>query len=134
MISTELLKAYQQTRYVVHMPNIVIRIGQLSFELDRLLEKTCSSSWAFITAHNPFSKELSDDENNKRHIELRNAVSTFTCYEGEGIGEDKIWKSEKSLLVLGISKESAFKIGNQFDQNAIVFGTIGTPPELILLR
>ncbi len=77
---------------------------------------------------------LSDDENEKRHSELVSAVAVYRYYEGEGVGEDKTWKPEKSLLILSITKKDAIEIGKKFGQNAIVFGMIAAPPELIVLE
>jgi hypothetical protein len=41
---------------------------------------------------------------------------------------------EKSLLILGINKEQAIAIGNEYEQNAIVYGEVGQAAQLLLLR
>ncbi|MGI8597760.1 MAG: DUF3293 domain-containing protein [Chitinophagaceae bacterium] len=134
MITVILKQAYQKTSYFIFDSPIVIRIGQHNAELESLLKQHTATSWAFITAYNPYSKELTDEENKKRHFELVHVVSSYTYFEGEGVGEDENWKPEKSLLILEISKDDAMKIGKQFGQNAIVFGKEGGVAELLLLK
>ncbi len=130
MITKELLDAYLSTVYKVYNPPMELRIGEYSHEIDSLLQAQGNTSWAFITAFNPYSRFLTDSENERRHEELKSFVNEYAIYEGEGVGEDKRWKSEKSLLIIGISTEEAMKLGKEFEQNAIVFGEIYHPAEL----
>jgi hypothetical protein len=37
------------------------------------------------------------------------------------------------MLIIGIPREEAIRIGNYYKQNAIVAGTLNNPAELILL-
>ncbi len=64
---------------------------------------------------------------------LKNKLTGYICFEGEGRGSDDKWKPELSLLILGISKENAIKLGKEFEQNAIVYGAKGELPELLIL-
>ena len=54
----------------------------------------------------------------------------------QGMGEDPSgeWAGETSLLALGISREAATRLGNDFRQNAIVWISADRFPELIFLR
>jgi len=54
----------------------------------------------------------------------------------DGFGQDPAgkWTEEESFLVLGISLEAAKKLGNQFEQNAIVWSDSDAVPQLIMLR
>ena len=54
------------------------------------------------------------------------------CFEGEGRAPDRSW-TEKSVLVVGISREDAERAGRAFGQNAIVFVERGQAPELVVL-
>ncbi len=49
------------------------------------------------------------------------------------IGADPSWTSERSLLILSITKDEAIEIGKKYKQNAIVFGIIYQPAELIIM-
>jgi hypothetical protein len=130
---TELINAYNTTEYRVYSPVLVIKIGIANKELDDLLISFNATTWAYITAFNPFSKSLSKEENLKRHKELKVKIANYKFFEGEGVGEDKTWEPETSCLVVGISHEEAIAIGNFFEQNAIVMGHINGVPELKML-
>jgi hypothetical protein len=130
---TELINAYNNTEYKVYNPPMVIKIGFENQELIDLVHSLNKTTWAYITAFNPFSKSLSIEENLKRHNELKVKVASYKFFEGEGVGEDKTWEPEISCLVVGISPEEAIVIGNYFEQNAIVIGDINGVPELKIL-
>jgi hypothetical protein len=131
----DLINAYNATEYKVYYPAIVIKIGIGNQVLNDLLISFNVSTWAYITAFNPFSKILTNTENLKRHEELKVKVRDYKFYEGEGegVGEDKAWEPETSLLVLGISLIDAIEIGKFYEQNAIVVGEISGVPELKML-
>ncbi len=129
----ELINAYYATEYRVYSPPLVIKIGIANQELDDLLISSNETTWAYITAFNPFSKSLSKEENLKRHKELKDKIASYKFFEGEGVGEDKTWEPEISCLVVGILPEEAIAIGNFFEQNAIVMGDINGVPELKIL-
>ncbi len=134
MIDQKLVDAYTRTEYHVFDPEIILKIGAQSPLLDSLLDQYYVQKWAFITAFNPQSIILPDDENKLRHEKLKKALHSYKYFEGEGVGENPPWKPERSLLVLGISKTNAIYIGNAFEQNAIVVGRIDSPAELLLLK
>ena len=67
----DLLNAYNATEYKVYSPAIVIKIGIGNQVLNDLLISLNVSTWAYITAFNPFSKILTESENFKRHEELK---------------------------------------------------------------
>jgi hypothetical protein len=134
MISNELLQAYLNTTYQLDYFNIKIRIGHIDEHLERMLDEWKVDEWAFITAYNPGSEIFQEEENIKRHEALHRDVTAFVCFEGEGIGEDPSWKPERSLLILGLQRESAMELGVKYGQNAIVVGRRGKPAELMLLK
>jgi hypothetical protein len=129
----ELINAYKNTDYKVYQPDLVLKIGVKNQELDHLLSSLKATTWAYITAFNPYSKTLSKAENLKRHEKLKTKISNYQFYEGEGIGEDKNWEPEISLLIIGIPHQEAMDIGKFFEQNAIVIGEIKGLPVLKIL-
>ena len=129
-----LIEAYKNTQYKVFEPDITIEIGILNKDIEVLLQKHKSAEWAFITAYNPYSRVLNDDENKIRHDELKELTKCYITYEGHGVGEDPAWEPELSLLVIGISRDEAYKIGKKFEQNAIVYGKIDFVPILLILN
>lgn len=130
----DLINAYSNTSYNIFTPEIKITIGQRSAELDGLVERHRCTEWAFITAWNPFSRILSTEENNKREKQLREEVRQYPHFEGEGVGTDPEWKPERSLLILGISEKDALRLGEKFQQNAIVVGGLREVARLVLLE
>jgi hypothetical protein len=131
----ELLEAYRRTHYVVFgEPELVLRIGERSADLDELLEAEDAATAAFITAANPGGKKRGRWENEVANAALvrSQAGAGFRCFEGEGRAPDRSW-TEKSVLVVGISRADAEIVGRAFGQNAIVFAERGRAPELVPL-
>jgi len=128
-------RAYEQTRFCVDdgPRHVCFRAGSNRPRLRALLLRHDALQWAFVTAWNPASVVLSRTENNARQLELRGAVDTagYAMLNGEGVGEDPKWKPEKSLLILGISRGEAVKLGRRFGQLAIVSGRRGRSAHLI---
>jgi hypothetical protein len=128
-----LKEAYCQTRFMVFESPIVIEVGKNCPALDEQLLQHGAQEWAYITAWNPRSKLLSEAENHRRHQGLTSELSQYVCWEGEGVGTDKSWKPERSWLILGIPREHAIEIGKRWEQNAIVYGRLNGPAELLQL-
>jgi hypothetical protein len=129
-----LIEAYKNTKYIVFEPTLIIEIGKLNQEIEDIIINHNSNSWAFITAYNPFSRILTNDENRLRHDELKELTKDYITFEGHGVGENPTWEPELSLLIIGISKDDASKIGKEFEQNAIVYGLINETPQLLILN
>lgn len=132
-IDQSLISAYLRTTYHVDQLDIQIHIGSANADLQKLLGKFNKNSWAFITAWNPKSILLPQKENDARHEKLVEMIekSGLPYFTGYGVGADDAWPAEKSLLILGLDREPAVKIGHYFKQNAIVVGTLDTLPELV---
>ena len=134
-ISDELMAAYGATSFEATTPVglIKIRIDTKHPRLDSLLTKLPNKAWAFITAHNPHSEELTTPENAQRHLMLMRDVADagFTAFEGAGIPDSSDWNPETSALILGISIDDAKKLGMKYQQNAIVAGKFGCEAQLI---
>lgn len=129
-----LLEAYKNTKYIVLKPTLTIEIGKLNQDLDKLLLKHNSNEWAFITAYNPYSRVLTEEENKVLHNKLKELTEKYVTFEGYGVGQDPTWEPELSLFIIGISKDDASEIGKKFEQNAIVYGVVNNPPELLILN
>lgn len=133
----DLVAAYRATRYEASdgHDSITLTIDQYSPSLARLLERCGVQTAAFITGCNPYSQSLSDDENDRRHGQLLAMLNTLgvNCLEGWGRDVDGIWPPERSALILGLSREQACAVGQQFQQNAIVFIEADAVPRLLLL-
>jgi hypothetical protein len=128
--------AYRAAVYVVSAaadwPEVVIRCGANSDELDGLLTQQGVDEWAFITACNPRSELLPAAENEARMAKLRAALRDRKYRWLKGRGEDRAgdWPDEPSLLVLGIPEPDAVALAAQFNQHAILVGRRGDPARL----
>ena len=127
--------AYRATHFVVEDPRWSgeILVGELTLELDDFLRDQGFSDWAYITAYNPRSELLSDDVNQARHNDLIQMldVDEIPWLSGVGRNPDGSWPADPSVLVWGIDRATAVKIGRTFGQNAIVCGTLGGQAELV---
>jgi hypothetical protein len=154
---SELMKAYKDTKYFVLKYNLFYKIPQnIDFRiavdqhtptLDKILETTNCQSWAFITAFNPYSQKKPLEENQYKNLlllehllqtcpqyELRYAFGVSSDYDhSKGLAEQPNleWNPEESFVILGISREEAVALGKAYQQNAILFGEISKPTELL---
>ena len=136
-ISVELIQAYRETAYRVDAPEaFVLSIDERSEPLEQLYRTHSVSSCAFITAWNPYSESLSEEENSNRQTKLANDVRTleFELIEGEGKHPNGLWPGEASYLILGLPLDEAKKLGQRYEQNAILWCDIDAIPRLVLLK
>ena len=130
----ELIKAYTETDFKVYEPLIVIKVGQINKALDDLLTAKNYTTWAYITAWNPYSEMTRNELNEERNLQLFEDIKSYLVFEGEGVGTDPNWQAEKSFLILGIDRHSAILLGKKYRQNAIVVGVIQQPAELVWVK
>ena len=123
-------QAYLGTEYRVEGFQTPIRIGTTHAELDHWLAETGYEEWVYITASNPMSILLSEDENAKRNEALGQALVGLPARHGQGVGQGTDWPAEPSFLIAGLDKERALVLGQRFGQAAIVGGRSGRPAEL----
>ena len=132
---TELWSAYKSADYWVteSEPPFCIKIDQKSHKIEELLKKHQKSDWAYITAFNPQSKKLSKQENNKRHQKLLAWCTQkgYVFYSGQGGCRKENWEPETSLLILDIDVVKAKILGKQFQQKAVVCGSLNRVAKLI---
>lgn len=137
-MSQELLKAYHQALYVVFIESgeMVLKVGERNPALIDLLQRKQTENWAYLTAANPRSQLLSDEENQSRnqHLESILEKQKYLYFKGEGRSAQGNWPSEKSFLVLGISEKEAIHLARQFNQAGLLIGTSSGVPVLRILE
>ena len=136
-INNELLASYKLAHYHVYgSASFILRIGQYSPELHDIYKTSPKKIAAFITAFNPSSIELSNQENKERNQQLEEKIKTLhLCYlHGEGKCDESEGSSEESFLVFEIDQTEAIRLGKEFGQNAIVWIPENSTPELLLLK
>ena len=128
-----LRRAYLNTTYWVYNPAIEIRVDKENHGLAATLQQIGHNEWAYLTAWNPFSKQLSTEENEIRNQRLLDDLRPYQVFHGEGVGDDPSWPPEKSYFIAGIHREVAIYLGKKYEQHAIVVGQ-GARAELVMLR
>lgn len=137
MIAPSLLESYKSADYYVDTsPSFALKIGLHSNELENIYRAFHKNTAAFITAFNPYSQELSEQENKYRNLKLEELIKSlhFHYIQGEGKCGDGDWDGEKSFLIIGISEKQASDIGKEYEQNAIVWCDKDAIPQLLLLK
>ena len=132
-----LIDAYKAADFHVFSgSSFILKKDQYSEELHQIFVENAVQSAAFITANNPYSNELTNEENIDRNKQLENQLKQmdFEYIPGEGRSRKEDWAEEASFLVLGINKMTSCELGKQFEQNAIVWCDKDAVPRLILLR
>jgi uncharacterized protein len=131
-LTPDLIEAYEKAHYAL-ASGPVLRVGERSAELERLLDVHNATAAAFVTAANPRGEPRSHAENAQAMAALR-ASLRFPSLDGEGRDPEGRWSPEPSVLILGIPRAEAEALGRRFEQNAIVYVEKGAAPELVLLR
>ena len=115
---------------------ITKNIRKFSNELSKLMKDLNFFSASFITAFNPYSQnlELQDNRSRNKVLELKIQAMQFHYLKGDGRCMDSKKVGEESFLVFGTSKMEAARLGEEFEQNAIVFCERDAIPDLLLLK
>ncbi len=133
-----LFEAYLQTDYIIsdESVNLTLRVNEKNSELDSLLTMYQTNSAAFLTAYNPYSKPLSQVENEKRQETLVSILKEkgYILFKGFGQGRTGNWQPEPSVMIMGINFQTALEFARQFEQNAFIFLEKSKSPKLIKSR
>lgn len=134
-LNQNLLDAYKQTEYRILEPAHCIYIGQFHPQLDLWLEHLQASTWAFLTADNPYSDPQPLARNQAALKKLKWAIKHLhlPAFAAEGADPSGEWPPEQSLWVPDIRLAQARLLGQQFGQHAFVWGEKAKAAELILL-
>ena len=129
-----LAAAYREARYRVDAPagSFELRIGAPAPELERLLVAVGCERWAYLTAVNPASIRLEDEENRRRLARLDAEIARrgWPVHPGAAVDPRGTWPDEPSRLVLGVDESAARELARRFGQNAFVAGERGDVPRL----
>lgn len=124
MDKTELEKIYLETTYSVFIgaKEVYCKISETApSAVNNLLSK--EESAAILTAWNPRSHSLPQQENEQRNNQLLLSLqrNNHTVLKARGQGNDKSWLAEESFFIVGLSKEEAEHLAVDYEQNAFVW-------------
>jgi len=130
-----LVAAYRATAYWVETPSgsLCVRVEGRHHELDAVLRSAGVAEWAIVTAWNPRSRRLADEENRARQERLIAEIRAlgFACWPVQNVADGGEWPAEASVLVLGIGRDAAMELARRYEQHAIVVGRVGEAAELV---
>lgn len=137
-LNEELIDAYRAAHYCVTgvADPFLLRVDAPSTDLARCHSDHGVSRSAFLTAYNPRSQRVPDEDNERAHAHLERVLRDlgYVCLDALGIDPSGEWPAEPSLLVLGAGLEEARGIGLRFGQNGLLWCDADATPRLILLR
>ena len=133
----ELLAFFRATHYDVAMPNgrvATIRTGtRPPSDVADWIGDTLFA--VYMTSCNPYSRELSQYENERRldalRVELRALGVDFL--EGAGHVPGDVWR-EPSLLVRGLDIERVDRLARTYEQNAVLIVPARAPSRMRIYR
>jgi len=122
---------YEKALYFVNGLNTPIKVSSINIEVESLLEERNIDTWAYLTAFNPQSIQLSLEENQLRNMRLFKDLRSFQLVEDKGYDPNGEWPPENSYLILGINLNEASQLALKYNQSAFVYGEKGNPAQLI---
>lgn len=136
-LSPNLAVAYAATNYCVEYSGatIVLKAGVYSDQLRQLLSENNVEQAAFITAFNPDSQQVTDDDNTKAQAALSSVLQErgYSYLRGYGQDPDKVWPAEPSLLVFGIPCGEAIGLASKLGQVAFVWVSKDAIPKIVVV-
>lgn len=133
-LNTHWLSVYRQAHYSVDGFLNPIQVGCHSAEADAFLADCNLDVWCYVTAFNPRSVLLDLEENRRRNADLQALIAALPHRKGLGLDADGNWPAEESFLIAGLDREAALALGRRFEQNAVLFGVLGGPAELLWVQ
>ncbi|TAL78493.1 MAG: DUF3293 domain-containing protein [Burkholderiaceae bacterium] len=136
-IDPALLKAYRASEYRVQaQPPFILRVGHASVPLASLHAQYGVVCSAYITACNPFGRQVDAALNvlHQRQLAAELNARGAVFFPGVGIDPSGSWLGEPSFLVLGLDEDQARTLGNQHEQNAVLCCDEKAVPRLVFLR
>lgn len=125
MLEPSLLEAYRHTDYFINLgaEHLCLRVDEPYPALDSLLRTYRCNSAALITADNPRSQLLTDEQNQQRRQQLDTELQQrqFISFQGFNRAPHGDWPDEQTRLVLGIDYVNAETLARQFEQNGFLF-------------
>lgn len=138
-VSSELLKAYRETHYVVfyHNKSMTLQVDVFSSALQNLQHQYAVTTSAFLTAFNPYSQICNAAKNlaANRYLESVLQKNAFPYLKGYGaypVNTD--WLPEESFLIMGVSLSYIRQLAQQFRQNAFLWSEEDAVPRLMFCR
>ena len=136
--TSELEALYRATTYRVFLPggHCDLRIDQPCEQLSCWLETAGAPNFAIITACNPGSQPVDAARNAEQQSRLECDLleGNYEPYAGENVADDAAWPVEESCFVADIAAEDVCALGQDYGQNAVVYGGADGVPRLLWIE
>ena len=131
-----LIQAYRETHYKAPELDLTLVLDDPNKTLGLVHRRHRSDCSAFITACNPYSAEVTPEENERRQSDLAKELRSRSLAFVDGIGQHPTngWDGEQSYLVFSLTLEAAKTLCTGLEQNGFVWSGADAVPRLILLR
>lgn len=126
-LELEYLKAYY---YLIDL-KLDLVVGGFNMELDHYMLINNYKSWTVITAYNPKSVVLCEQDNKYNNENLKNDIKNYTFLNIESGSNSDNWEVEFGFIIFDLAKVDSIKLGKKYNQNAILFGEINKKSEII---
>jgi hypothetical protein len=139
-MKNSLINAYLEAKYVVldneFTSEFTVKAGLSSEGVNKLLEHFKTKYAVFITPENPFSEQLSKNENLIKHKEFLKVLSNHNLGFVLGYGTDELeeWSRESSYLIFINEISLSNRISFDFKQNAYIAIQKNKVAELFVLE
>jgi hypothetical protein len=123
-----LVAAYAATDFLVlALRPVTLRVDQMVAGLDDWLRAQRCESAVVISARSPFSQVLAEEEEDRRHEELRALVERAGLRSAPAVGRPRegTWKPERCICVLDLADDLAMGWMRRFEQYAVVVAVLG---------
>lgn len=123
---------YHSTDY--NCQNFRIQPGVTHAEFTDFLRSNGWNDFAFITAYNPYSDQLLALAENLRQYQRLLAVLSkqgLTFLPASSEDREGKWPAEAGVILFDAGLGPALQLAASFEQNAILWGSCTTPPEIL---
>lgn len=130
-----LSQAFKSTDYNAELPDelFVFHIGQDKSATTSMMDRFGITTFAYITAWNPYSQIADSAKNEEANLRLENELklSGLKFFQCNGTDPSKIWPSEPGFIIFDCDRRWVKKLARRYRQHAIAYATKGRLPRLI---
>jgi uncharacterized membrane protein len=124
---------YLSAYYYIFELDIYINANDYNKDLDGYLIKGDFKTWALITAFNPKSVVMSDEENKANNLNLKKDLSSYFFLNSKSGSKNDNWSKEFGFIAFNIPKSIAISLASKYKQNAILYGETKKKSELVFI-
>ena len=130
-----LCQAFKSTDYIAELPDgyFVFHIGQDKPATTSMMDRFGITTFAYITAWNPYSQIADSTKNGEANISLENELkrSGHQYFPCNGTDPSNTWPAEPGFIIFNCDRRWLKKLARRYRQHAIAYATKGRLPRLL---